>query len=530
MMILKTQKIRLSDYSETDDRARFAAALAFMRAHPGTTLYVEPGVYTITTERARQAQQSVMNGDFGDNPEKIMFHPKYVYDRGLDFAGHSGSRVEAYGVTLMIDGFMEPISVRDCRNVEICGLTVDHVRKPYTKGIITAYNQVGEAGYITVALASPITPHTPCPRHVVYNPLTGHFDVPARLGKMCLSDSYHVVFACGAEMKNSVGSELYLWHTFHSRPAILIENAENTILRDLTVHSSPGMGITAQQAKDILIQRLSVVPSCGEHMSTNTDATHFASCRGRLRLDGCVFDGQGDDSVNVHTYYYTIDEWNDTKVTLSVKAPTGTHAQALDYPLVGDTLELTEKSTLNPVGKYRVVSVTPDFGKYCCYAELDRPLPEDAQGYFLADVDEVPEFEFVNCHARNHFARSILIKCRRALVENCVVSDVFDSAVKIAAEADWHEGISSADVTIRRCRFLNCARLTKYCGGIQVFMDCADHRALSHGLVRIEDNIIDCPQADHGIIVENTRQALVARNRVNSRCKGTVIGEGVALV
>ena len=141
-------RIKLSDFSGTDDRARFAAALDYMKEHSGTTLFVEPGEYTITSKRARDAQQSVMNGDFGANPEPVMFNPKYEYDRGLDFAGHCGSRVEAYGVTLMIDGFMEPISVRDCRDVEICGLTVDHVRKPYTKGIITSYRQDGDAGYI----------------------------------------------------------------------------------------------------------------------------------------------------------------------------------------------------------------------------------------------------------------------------------------------------------------------------------------------------------------------------------------------
>ncbi len=523
-------RIKLSDFSGTDDRARFAAALDYMKEHSGTTLFVEPGEYTITSKRARDAQQSVMNGDFGANPEPVMFNPKYEYDRGLDFAGHCGSRVEAYGVTLMIDGFMEPISVRDCRDVEICGLTVDHVRKPYTKGIITSYRQDGDAGYISVELCAPITPRTPYPRSVVYNFTTGRFDIPAWIGEMTLSDPCHAEFRCDAKMESSVGNELYLWHTFHSRPVVLIENAENTVLRDLTVHSAPGMGITAQQAKDILIERLRIIPSVGEHMSTNTDATHFASCRGKLRLDGCEFDGQGDDSINVHTYYYTADEYDGAKARLSIKAPTGTHAQALDYPLAGDTLELTEKATLNPVGKYRVLSVTPDFEKYCCHVELDRELPDDMEGYFLADCDELPELEFVNCRARNHFARSILIKCRRALVENCEVSDVFDSAVKIAAEAGWHEGISSADVTVRRCRFINCARWSKLCGGIQVFMDCSDRTALSHGLVTIEDNIIDCPEAEHAIIVENTRQARLARNKTNSRGDGTVIGEGVELI
>ena len=523
-------RINLTDFSGEDDRARFAAALDFMKEHPDTTLYVEPGEYTITSKRAREAQQSVMNGDFGNNPEAVMFNPKYEYDRGLDFAGHSGSRVEAHGATLMIDGFMEPESVRDCRNVEICGLCIDHLRKPYTKGIITSYREEGGAGRITVELCAPITAKTPYPRFVVYNFKTGRFDSPGSLGEMKLIDPCRAEFRCGAEMEDAVGCELYLWHTYHSRPAVLIKNAENTVLREMTIHSSPGMGITAQQSKNILIERLRVVPSVGEHMSTNTDATHFSACRGKLRLDGCVFDGQGDDSINVHTYYYTVEEHNGATARLSVKAPTGTHAQALVYPLAGDTLELTEKATLDPVDKYRVVSVTPDFDAYCCRVELDRELPESMEDYFLADPDELPELEFVNCRARNHFARAILIKCRRALVENCEISDIFESPVKIAAEAGWHEGLSTADVTVRRCRFINCARLTKLCGGIQVYMECNDRTKLSHGLITVEDNIFDCPEASHAIIINNARKTRLARNKIISKGDAVLIGEGVELI
>ena len=162
--------------------------------------------------------------------------------------------------------------------------------------------------------------------------------------------------------------------------------------------------------------------------------------------------------------------------------------------------------------------------------ELDRELPENAEDYFLADPDELPELEFVNCRARNHFARAILIKCRRALVENCEISDIFESPVKIAEEAGWHEGLSTADVTVRRCRFINCARLTKLCGGIQVYMECNDRTKLSHGLITVEDNIFDSPEASHAIIINNARKTRLARNKIISKGDAVLIGEGVELI
>jgi hypothetical protein len=289
------------------------------------------------------------------------------------------------------------------------------------------------------------------------------------------------------------------------------------------------MGITAQHATNVTVDRLRVVPSVGEHMSVNTDATHFASCRGLVRFDGCFFDGQGDDSINVHTYYYSVVNHNGREVTLEVRAPTGTHAQSLDYPSVGDRLELTEVGSCMPVETYRVVGVVADREAYNCRVTLDRELPDDLDGYLFADPDELPHVEFVNCTARNHFARSILLKSRTALVENCTVSDVFELGVKIAAEASWHEGINSESVTVRRCRFINNGRISSGCGGVAVYMDTADKKN-AHGAVVIEDNIIECPNCEHGIIVDNVKKATIRRNSIVCAGEEISVGEGVELV
>ena len=522
--------IYLSSFAGGDDRARFAAALDHMRENPGTTLVVEPGTYNITTARAREAQRAVMCGDYGANPEPIMFSPKYEYDRGLDFAGHKNSTVEAYGATLMIDGFMEDISVRDCEGITIRGFTLDVKRKPYSKGVVTGFYKDGDITRATLTFADEITDKMPIPRSIVYSHDFGRF-IPDQCNFIDFKyiDEHTGTCVVTAPDKAREGDEFYIWHTFHSRPAILVENALNTLIEDVTIHAHPGMGITAQHATNVTVNRLNVVPSAGEHMSTNTDATHFASCRGLVRFDGCRFDGQGDDSINVHTYYYSVVEHSGRKAVLEVRAPTGTHAQSLDTPAVGDRLELTEVSSCTPVDTYRVVGVTADFDAYNCRVTLDRALPDNLDGLFFANPDELPHVEFVNCTARNHFARSILIKSRTALIENCTISDVFELGVKVAAEASWHEGINSESVTIRRCRFVNCGRAAPWHGGIGVYMETPE-RKNAHGTVVIEDNIIDCPKCEHGIIVRDVKKAIIRRNTVVCAGEKIKVGEGVDLI
>ena len=526
-------KIYFSSFTGTDDRIRFIAAMEYMKEHPGTTLVVEPGVYNITSERAKWAQESVMSGAFGNNPEPIMLNPKYVYDRCLDFAGHRGSRVEAYGAKLLIDGFMEPISIRDCADVEVCGFTVDHVRKPYSKGIIMDIQGEGNNGEVLLEFAEKITPNMACPHAIPYSQRLGRYVVKCDIFAPRYVDEHHAWMKCHKITALELGDEVYLRHTCHSRPVVLIYNAQNTVVRDITIHSAPGMGITAQQSRDILVERLRVIPTVGERMSINTDAAHFASCRGKLRIDGCQFEGQGDDCINVHGYYYTIDRHDGAKAHLSIRHPhggPGTHTQALNHPLVGDTLELTDKKTLNPVEQFRVISVTPDYEEYCCSIEFDHPLPDNVDGMVFAAPDECPELELVNCHARNHFAYFVRIRARRALVENCVAEDAFESGILLASEIFWHEGPPSVDVTVRRCRFINCARWTGYCGGIQVSVECDDKRALPHQHVVIEDNIVECREADYAIVVQNVRQAKLHDNQTLSRKEGIVVGEGVELV
>ena len=519
-------RINFSSFGGSDVRERFAAALGYMKENPGTTLTVEPGVYNLTSARAREAQRAVMAGEYGKNPQDVMFKPDYVYDRGLDFAGHRNSTVEAYGATLLVDGFMEEISIRECSGVTVRGFTIDLKRKPYSKGFVTGF----DGDRVLLRFDDEITEKMPFLRSALYSREKGRL-IPhsiCRIGDFEYVDPHHGTGVPTEKGVARIGDEFYICHSFHGRPAVLVEEAEDTLLEDITIHTHPGMGITAFDATNVTVNRLRVVPSGGEHFSTTTDATHFASCRGLVRLDGCEFDGQGDDSINVHTYYYTICERDGRTVVLGINAPDWTHTQKTDCPRRGDRIELTEASSCEPLDTYRVEDAEI-IGENRARVTLDRELPDDLDGMLLADPDEVPRVEFVNCKAKSHFARSILIKSREALIENCEISDVFEFGVKIAAESGWAEGINSEHVTIRNCRFYNNDRRGGLCGGIAVYMD-AEVRKPVHGTVVIEDNEIVCPECEHGIIVEDVKRAVIRRNRVVSRGEPIVIGEGVEAI
>ena len=524
------RKIYLSDYPGGDDRERIAAALDDARRVPGTTLVVEPGEYRITTPRSREIRRALMCGEYGSDPERVMFTPDFPYDRGIDLSGHVGTVVDGTGARLMIDGFMEDISIRDCEGVRVRGFEIDNVRKPYTKAVIES---VGDKA-VKARLSQPITDKTPVVRTCIYSFELGRF-----IPEICDVDSVASVDGEVAAIKLkgdssrvSKGDEIYLCHTFHFRPSVLIEDAKNITVENVTVHSHSGMGLTAFHGEDITLDGFRVVPAVGEHFSTNTDATHFTSCRGYLKIKNCAFVGQGDDGINVHTYYFTPEERIDEKtVVLTIKSPTWTHTQRMDSPSVGDRFDLTDERTLRVIDSFYVASVACD--RRSCTVTLDRDLPRDLVGCLFASPDMTPSLEVRGSSFRNHFARGMTLKMRKCLIENCEMTDLFELPIKLAPEAYWREGVGCEEMTVRNCTFKNCGRL-KYCvprfecGGIEVFSDSPEHAAV-HGRVTVENNIIECPECDHAIMLRDLERASLSGNRLTSKGDPLVLDDKVKI-
>src|SRR5690606_7349474 len=103
-----------------------------------------------------------------------------------------------------------------------------------------------------------------------------------------------------------VGDLCILRHSAHYRAGILVKESDNISLINVKIHSQPGMGVVGHRSNNILMDNLQVIPRPGSIMSTNTDATHFTSCIGKISLLNCKFAGQGDDCTNIHNYYYSI--------------------------------------------------------------------------------------------------------------------------------------------------------------------------------------------------------------------------------
>lgn len=517
--------ILLDNLPGCDVRTALAAALSDARSNPGTTIIVPPGRYVVTSELARKTQQDVMAGLYGENPESTMFDPLFAFTEGITLEGHEHTVLQAYGVSFLIDGFMEPICIRGSKHVSVEGLAIDHVRKPYSRGVIEQWKveeKSAHRGSFVVRFADefPVDENTIMPRYCAFDYATNRFNLDIHvMQRTYLGEQRFLFHADHMPERNLLGQEYYVWHSFHFRPCILIEGSSDVTLRDVSIHSQPGMGVVGHRSQDILLDRLAVSPSFGDHMSTNTDATHFTSCKGYLKFSNCLFEGQGDDATNVHTFYHDISRLSETVYCGRVSVRT--HSLSMDYPDKGDLMELVDRRTLLKRGEYRIISVTLS-GSDCSYvAEVDGALPNDVEERcWMANVTQMPRLLFSRCVARNHWARSVLIKTRNAIVEHCVFTGSVLCAIHIAAEGSWHEGVTCENIIVRHNRFVDCG-IGGHAdtGGVKVEISAEEAEGTPQKNIVIEHNIFDLRDVACAVHISNAMDVRIEDNTFLGRVK-----------
>lgn len=500
-----------------DDTQGLRAAAEYARQHPGTILVMPAGDYLLSDAKAEELERRVLNGELGENPESQMFTPYHEYVRGLDFTGSERVRIEAKGARLMVSGWMEPVTLSDCRNFEIRGLEIDYQRRPLSEGHIVAI----EEGTFTVQFDHtpvPITSRTPFPRVIFWdNNYDGVYPHVFYYAREAVVGENRVRFR-GKMPQYMVGAKVGAPHCFHFRPTIFIHESDDVTLQDVTIRSQCGMGVVGFHTGNVLMRRMHIVPAEGRTFSTNTDATHFASCWGRLEFDHCTFQGQGDDATNVHGYLHDMDRQSDCKVRLALNAPTFTHAQMADVPRLGDVMTLVQTNDMVPVEDYRVVAVEHQPKGVDYVIEVDHPLPADCSPYNMINKTLMPHVSYHHCDDYGHIARGVLIKTTGgAEIYNNTFRGLNLPAIVLSSEGSWKEGWHTTDAVIRNNHIIHCGPYSdQYDGaGIALRVECPDTKAAVHQRIVIQNNVIEDVRPDRpAIYVRNAEDVTMRGNKV----------------
>ena len=218
------------------------------------------------------------------------------------------------------------------------------------------------------------------------------------------------------------------------------------------------MGVIAQRSADLEVARLKVAPrpGSGRLISTTADATHFASCRGRIALTDCTFRTQVDDATNFHGVYTPVTARLDP---YTVEGRLAHRQQRGQHPAeVGHRMQFVSGETLAPLHEAPVVAVRRLNSEFTELA-FAEPLPQAVvPGAAVLDLHWQPtEIVLRGCTVSGNRARSFLVSVSgRVLIEDCEFH-VPGAAVLIEGDANfWFESGPVSDVTICNNRFICC--------------------------------------------------------------------------
>jgi len=426
------------DDGQSDTKALRRAA-AYCRQHPQTTLFFPAGTYQLDDPEAIDIERQAISGALGRGLEVqwALFQPQKPYVTGLDFTGCEDLNIEAKGARLVVEGWMQVLSFVGCKRLTLSGLEITYHRPAATEGRVVRTSEKDFDIEYDPALYTYIDSIVQG-RYYFFSSERRHFYYGGIQEAKLLRPG---LVRMTSRTNPPVGDICVIRYGGHYRPCVMLRESEDITLRGLSIRSFPGMGVVGHLCHDIMIDSLNVVPEAGRVSSTSTDATHFTSCSGILTISNSTFAGNGDDCTNIHNYYWHItpDASDLSQVEVRVENA-DLHAQALDYPLVGDTLILLNRRTMQEVGRFVTRSIEVNADSWRVDVTLDHPLPStDCKQLLMYNYSRFPRVEIVNNIDDYNNGRAFLLKARDVVVRDNRIGRSTLSAIKLGAELSWHE-------------------------------------------------------------------------------------------
>lgn len=254
-----------------------------------------------------------------------------------------------------------------------------------------------------------------------------------------------------------VGSVLISYGTHPTSrlcPAIHLAGSSDVVIQDVTIHDAGGMGVIAEHAENVRLNRVTVTSNEERLVSTRADATHFIGCKGLIHVEDCLFEHMLDDAINVHGAYVKVVEYlGDNEFLCEIS-----HFQqwGLVFAGPGDKLALLSRETVLPFFETTVTKtkVLNEHRVVVTVSDMPERLPEGPLS--MENLTWYPDLIMRKNIIRENRARSALITTKgKVLVEDNYFSSQMHGILIEGDNNWWYESGAVEDVTIRNNTFVN---------------------------------------------------------------------------
>lgn len=414
----------------------------------------------------------------------------YVSPRGrmhLELANLNGVEIDASGVEMVCTQTTRAITIDNCKDLTIRGLTIDYDPLPYTQGRIVALSEDKRSFTVDLLDGYPRASTIRGDKCEVYDGTTHQLttktyydvEVDQRTEKRILVSKPNRFSGSRADEK--VGDIIVLdsRHAPGRRlpHAIQIDDCSGLTLADVTLYGSTSFGFfeTDSQSNSYInctVDRRPIEqdlkPRAHPRMrSLNADAFHSKHASVGPTYRSCIARYMGDDGIAINTAYCLV--MGSDGATLRVIGrkqglKIGERVDLVTYE--GERLDqaviqgIRESDRLLPeesqfIDEHDFADQTRDraLGQNNVYTiDLDRPVALP-MGSLVASADRAGNgFKIINCEIGPNRSRGILVKAGHGVIASNTLRDNWGESIKVAPEWYWLEAGSSDKLLIENNR------------------------------------------------------------------------------
>lgn len=441
------------------------------------TLLLPKGNYVFQSKNAEPRKIYITN-TIGENEYKNGEEPN-MRKVALDMRNINDLEIDGNGSRIIIDGKMTNMVIENCNNITVKNLTIDAVSPNVHKVTVTKaspfyinfevdggskyieengnYYWVGpdyKLGFLDFRLSGGWM-LTAKPEN--YNHLTRNGVHPFQ-GASSLKETAPGVFSVRFLVPKNYekGQVFYFYPCKREEVGILINNSKNIKLQNVTQRFNYSLAVVAQNSENITVEGCDFSP--GKEREADfcslADFLQICMCRGKVAVKNCNFDAAGDDTVNVHGFYFKITESNKDKMTVKF-----CHPQSYGFECIrsGDIISFVDPKTLLTVGRTKVLEATLRDEYYYDLVLMTYDPPVGVGG-FIENYSANPDFEFSGNTVNRIPTRGMLVTTAgKVVIENNRFLNTGMSGIYISGDASsWFESGAVTDVTIRGNAFMNC--------------------------------------------------------------------------
>lgn len=296
---------------------------------------------------------------------------------------------------------------------------------------------------------------------------------------------FKVYFPNNDVLKNTkVGDKLCIRHTMYGPAVITLRNSVDTVIQNVTMYSVPGFGVLVlPRCTNLTLEGLKIVlpENSRSYMPCNCDGVHITGLTGELKMKNCVFDGMGDDALNIHSTAGTVAEVNDNVISVNYRKKSRDGVLSPNWCKPGDLIKFYDTESLNVVATAHVASYNGtkvELENICGDIKADQMVQNTA---FNASC------HICDCIVRNSRARGFLFQTENVEVERCEFFGISHNAIKVApAFVRWYEVGPCKNLYVHNNSFIKCGYVVRNFASVAVQ---TNHDGNDESIVNLHKNI-----------------------------------------